>query len=301
MQNAISVDVEDYFHPSEVQRILPASQWDGLPSRVEASTQAVLDLFAERQVLGTFFILGWVAERFPSLVRRIAEAGHEIGCHSYAHQLVYDLTPAQFREDTLQAIRCIEDACGITPRLYRAPSYSITQRSLWALDIIAECGFTHDSSIYPIAHDRYGIPGFPRHAHLIQTPSGPLMEIPIATAQLSAAQVTPIGGGAYLRLLPYRYTSAGIRRVNRLEAQPICLYMHPWEIDPDQPRLAKGVLSRMRTYMGLRSMQGKLDRLMREFSFTSMGRVYPHPAQSLVSKSAAASATAEPLAHVIQE
>lgn len=282
MLNAISVDVEDYFHPSEVQRIIPPERWNSLPSRVEYSTQAVLDLFAKRRVRGTFFILGWVAERYPRLVREIRAAGHEIACHSYAHQLVYDLTPEEFRLDTEKAVRCIAEACGVQPRLYRAPSYSITERSMWALEILVECGFTHDSSIYPIAHDRYGIPGFPRHAQMLQTPAGPLMEVPIATVQLSKDRVTPVGGGAYLRLLPYRYTSAGVRRVNETEGQPVCLYFHPWEVDPDQPRLAEGMLSRMRTYAGLKSMLTKIDRLLQDFSFSPMSEVFQIPSAAAV-------------------
>ena len=274
--NALTVDVEEYFHPAEVQHATSIEEWSSLPSRVEAQTDRVLELFDRHSVTGTFFMVGWVADRQPQVARKIVQAGHQIGCHSYAHQLVYSLTPAQFRQDTLQAVAAIENACGVTPRVYRAPSYSITQQSLWALEILVECGFQCDSSIVSINHDRYGIPGFKRHSQVLQTPSGPIMEIPVATAQVTKEVIVPVGGGAYLRLLPYRYTAAGIRRINQHERQPACIYFHPWELDAKQPRLAKSVVSQMRTYRGLGGMEGKLDRLMTEFRFSSMASVYPN-------------------------
>jgi len=275
MRNVISVDVEDYFHPSEVQASVGSGQWDSLPSRVVPSTRRALELLARHNTVGTFFILGWVAERFPALVREIASAGHEIGCHSYSHRLVYELTPAQFREDTRRAAERIADACGVWPRSYRAPSYSITRASWWALDVLAGLGFTHDSSVYPIHHDRYGVPDFPRSAQLIDTPSGPILEVPVAAARLSAGRVAPVGGGGYLRLLPYRYTAAGIRRLNEKERIPACIYFHPWEIDPDQPRLANGLLARLRTYAGLSGMEAKINRLLSDFDFAGIASVHP--------------------------
>jgi len=283
MDNALTIDVEEYFHPSEVQPFVSENQWDGLDSRVELQTRWVLDLLAEHDTKATFFILGWVAERRRSLVRSIADAGHEIGCHSYAHQLVYRQTPAEFRKDTERAVRAIEDSCGMTPKLYRAPSYSITRESFWALDVLVECGFSHDSSIYPISHDRYGIPGFQRQAHVITTGSGPIQEIPIASFLDSRGRAVPMGGGGYLRLLPYGYTAAGIRRVNRVEQQPACIYFHPWEIDPDQPKLATGLIARARTYTGLRGMKRKLERMITEFRFSTMGTVYSDSARTPVS------------------
>jgi polysaccharide deacetylase family protein (PEP-CTERM system associated) len=276
MLNVLTIDVEEYFHATEVQTSLGQSQWTSLQSRVEHQTNKTLEILDKKKVKGTFFVLGWVADHHPDVVRAIVAAGHEIGCHSYAHRLVYDLTPAEFRQDTLRAVAAIEDSCGIRPRVYRAPSYSITRNSLWALEVLAECGFTHDSSIYPIAHDRYGIPGFKRHAHLIRTPSGPILEVPIATVKLSDHRVVPVGGGGYLRLLPYRYTSAGIRRINHQEQAPACIYFHPWELDPDQPRLALGLVGRLRTYAGLRSMPRKLDRLLDEFSFSTLRALHPY-------------------------
>ncbi|HEY7333725.1 MAG TPA: XrtA system polysaccharide deacetylase [Bryobacteraceae bacterium] len=290
--NILTIDLEEYFHPTEVQRSVAMEQWGSLPSRVEAQTQWVLEQLERHSVRATFFVLGWVAERFPKLVARIAAAGHEIGCHSYAHQLVYDLTPEQFRGDTRRALNAINDAIGgaAPVRAYRAPSYSITSRSLWALEILVECGIVCDSSIYPIAHDRYGIPGFERHAHTLRTPSGPILEVPIATSRLSHGALAPVGGGAYLRLLPYRYTAAGIRRVNRREGQPACIYFHPWEIDPDHPRLASGAASRLRTYTGMRGMRRKIERLLADFRFAALETVYPYEKvdRSGVSVSAAA-------------
>jgi polysaccharide deacetylase family protein (PEP-CTERM system associated) len=276
--NILSVDVEDYFHPSEVQRSVDPSRWDDLPSRVCDSTQEVLDLLAAHDTRATFFILGWVAHRFPALVRRIADAGHEVACHSFAHSLVYDLTPAQFKADTLRAVDAIAQASGQRPTAYRAPSYSVTNRSLWALEVLIECGFTTDSSIYPIHHDRYGIPGHPRHPHILQTPSGSIVEVPPATAALSPSRIVPVGGGGYLRLLPYRYSAAGIRRINHIEHAPACIYFHPWEIDAAQPRLASSLIARARTYLGLRGMKPKLARLLREFRFTSLADVCAQPA-----------------------
>jgi polysaccharide deacetylase family protein (PEP-CTERM system associated) len=277
MRNVLSVDVEEYFHPVEIPAATQFGRWPSLPSRVEFQTQQVLEMLAVQDVCGTFFVLGWVAEHHPGLIRRIAAAGHEIGCHSFSHRLVYNLSPVEFKRDTERAIQAIQDACGVTPRVYRAPSYSITNRSLWALEVLVELGFTHDSSIYPIQHDRYGIPGFGRHVQTLRTASGSIQEVPVATVQVSANRVTPVGGGGYLRLLPYRYTAAGIRRINEDEQAPACIYFHPWELDPDQPRLASTWTSRLRTYTGLRGMASKVDRLLRDFQFSTITSVHPVP------------------------
>lgn len=283
-RNAVSVDLEDYFHPSEVQPYVAGRAWDSLPSRVEESTALVLDLFASRNVRATFFVLGAVAHRHPALIRKVATAGHEIACHSYAHRLVYEMTPDEFLKDTQLAVKVIEDACGVTPRAYRAPSYSITSASIWALEILASCGFTRDSSIYPIRHDRYGIPDFPRHATKVDTAQGSLLEIPISTVRLGEGRVTPVGGGAYLRILPYRYTAAGVRRINQDEQRPACIYFHPWEVDPQQPRLATGLIASMRTYLGLRGMAAKIGRLLDDFQFGPVGEVFPIPAPDAASQ-----------------
>jgi polysaccharide deacetylase family protein (PEP-CTERM system associated) len=275
MINVISVDVEDWFHPTEVQAGYGPEQWEALPSRVESATERTLALLERHSVRGTFFVLGWVAERFPGLVRRIAAAGHEIACHSYWHQLVYEIGPERFRSDTQRAVAAIAGACGCPPRAYRAPSYSITSQSMWALQILVELGFTHDSSIYPVAHDRYGIPGFPREARSLDTPSGPIVEVPVATARLSSSRVAPVGGGGYLRMLPYAYVAAGIRRLNHVDGIPACIYFHPWEIDPEPPRPTMAGIARLRTYMGLGGMERKLERLLGEFEFSALGEVFP--------------------------
>ena len=278
MVNVFSVDLEDYFHPTEVSPDI--ENWPRFAPRIDRGTNILLDLLAKHNTRGTFFVLGWVAATQPALVRRIAEAGHEIGCHSDKHQLVSNLTPSEFREDTLRAMRKIEDACGVNPKLYRAPSYSVVPKSFWALEVLADLGFTHDSSIFPVKHDRYGVPGSPRHAYTIATPSGPLVEVPVATVRLSPSRVTPVGGGGYLRLFPYRYTAAGIRKINNVERQPACIYTHPWELDPEQPRMAKGLISRLRTYTGLGTMGRKMERLFNDFEFSTMGAVHPHPSAS---------------------
>ncbi len=223
----------------------------------------------------TFFLVGWVAERHPGLVREIAAQGHELGCHSYWHRLVYSLTPAEFREDTLRARTAIEDASGHRPLVYRAPSYSITRESFWALEILAECGFTHDSSIYPVKHDRYGIPDFARHAQEIVTPAGMIVEVPVATVRLPGTGNVPVGGGAYMRLSAYRYTAAGIRRLNYRDEQPACVYVHTWEVDEAVPRLPLGLVGRLRTYTGIGGMRKKLARLLREFRFAPLRVVCP--------------------------
>lgn len=274
MINALTVDVEEYFHPSEVQLTLDPARWASLPSRAEYQIGRVLDLLDRHDVSATFFVLGWLAEHQPRVVRAIADRGHEIACHSYAHQLIYQMTPAAFREDTRRAVIAIENASGRKPEAYRAPSYSITRECLWALDTLAEMGFKYDSSIYPIHHDRYGIPGFSRFAVVAETASGPITEIPIGTVRLARNTIAPIGGGGYLRLLPCRYTAAGIRRVNSTEASPVCVYFHPWELDPGQPRLASGTLSRLRTYTGLNTMEAKIDRLLDMFEFSTISDVY---------------------------
>ncbi len=279
MLNSLTIDVEEYFHPTEVQSVADPNRWPELPSRIERQVDRILEELQTANVRATFFILGWLAEHHPKVVRSVASAGHEIGCHSYWHGLVYDLSPEEFRRDTRLAVAAIQDACGITPVAYRAPSYSITRQSFWALRILVEEGFTHDSSVFPVAHDRYGIPGFERHAGIIETGAGGILEIPVATVRLSGQRVTPVGGGGYLRLLPYRYTAAGIRRLNREEKQPACIYFHPWELDAEQPRLPLKLIAQVRTYTGLKGMEKKLDCLLRDFRFSTFSPVYAYAAK----------------------
>ena len=266
--NVISVDVEDYFHAESFAGVVPPERWDACDSRVEGNTRRLLDLFASRNVEATFFVLGWVADRHPALVRDIAAAGHELACHSYWHRLVTRLTPDEFREDTRRAKEVIEQIAGVRVDGYRAPTYSIVAGSLWAIEILVELGFTYDSSIFPIHHDRYGIPDAPRVPFLIETPAGSLVGYPIATFRLWGATNLPFGGGGYLRLMPWWYTRLGLRRAGA-EGLPVIAYIHPWEIDPGQPRLQGSFKSRLRHYTNLGSTYARLDRLVDGGRFTS--------------------------------
>ena len=264
--NALTVDVEDYFQVSAFEGTVPRCSWSQLESRVCGYTDRLLEIFDEANVLATFFILGWVAERFPQLVRRIHAAGHEIASHSYEHRLVYSMTPDEFREDLRRARGALESACGACIVGFRAPSYSITRESLWALDVLVEEGYLYDSSIYPVYHDRYGIPDWPRHVHRVDRAGGSLWELPGSTVRWAGKNI-PVGGGGYFRLLPYRLISGGIRRINTVDQQPAVFYLHPWEIDPDQPRLDAPWLSRVRHYSNLDRTESRLRRLLKEFAF----------------------------------
>ena len=269
VSNAMSVDVEDYFHVSVFEATVSRSQWADMQSRVCANTERLLDMFDEFGVRGTFFVLGWVAERYPRLVRDIVARGHEIASHGYAHRLVYDQTPDAFREDVRRAKHLLEDASGSRVGGYRAPSFSVTRRSLWALEILIEEGHWYDASIFPIRHDRYGIPRSPRHPYRIERDSGSLMEMPGSTVRLGPVNL-PIAGGGYFRILPYAWTRWGIARVNRVEQQPAVFYLHPWEIDPDQPRLPASWLGRFRHYRNLDATESRLRALLADFRFDTV-------------------------------
>jgi polysaccharide deacetylase family protein (PEP-CTERM system associated) len=263
----VSVDVEDYFHAESFSDVVERSRWESYASRVEPNTHSLLELFAKLNVHGTFFVLGWVADRYPSLVRKIAAAGHELACHSYWHRLIYKLDPDEFREDTRRAKDVIEQIAGQPVRGYRAPTYSVIVSSMWALEILAELGFTYDSSIFPIHHDRYGIPDAPRAPFRFQTPSGPMTEFPITTFRLAGHNM-PVGGGGYLRLLPNLYTRLGLQSVQR-EGLPAVIYIHPWEIDPGQPRLAGRLSSRLRHYTNLSRTLERFQRVLQSGTYTS--------------------------------
>ena len=267
--NAMSIDVEDYFHVSVFDGIVPRSTWGDMESRVCRNTERLLDIFDEHGVLSTFFILGWVAERHPHLVRAIADRGHEVASHGYAHRLVYDQTPDAFREDVRRAKHVIEDVSGCVAGGYRAPSYSVTPRSLWALDVLIEEGHSYDASIFPIRHDRYGIPVSPREPFLVQRKDGALMEVPGSTVRVGPLNL-PVGGGGYFRILPYTWTRWGIGRLNE-DARAAVFYLHPWEIDPDQPRLPAGWLGRFRHYRNLRLTEARLRSLLTDFRFAPVG------------------------------
>lgn len=272
MLNAMTIDVEDYFHVSAFADVVDPGSWGSFESRVCRNTDRLLEIFARADVHATFFVLGWVAEQFPDLVRRIRDAGHELASHSYDHGLVYDKSPETFRVDLRRAKAAIEDAAGVQVRGYRAPSYSVIDRSLWALDILVDEGYSYDSSIYPIRHDRYGIPSWPRHIHRVERGGGGLWELPGSTIRHAGAN-WPMGGGGYFRLLPYAWTRMGIRRLNQDEGRPAIFYLHPWEIDPDQPKLNAGWLSRFRHYRNLDKTEARLTRLLAEFRFGTVSQV----------------------------
>ena len=267
--NAMTVDVEDYFHVSAFDHVIPRSAWEGMEQRVARNTHRLLDIFDEFGVHATFFVLGWVADRDPALVKEIAARGHEIASHGYAHRLIYDQTPAAFRSDVRRAKQLLENASGVRVRGYRAPSFSVTARSVWALEILIEEGHTYDASIFPIRHDRYGMPGSPRHFYALQHRSGSLTEVPASTVRIGPFTM-PVAGGGYFRQFPYSWTRWGIARINKTEQQPAVFYLHPWEIDPDQPRLPAGWLTRLRHYRNLDQTEHRLRALLTDFRFGSV-------------------------------
>jgi polysaccharide deacetylase family protein (PEP-CTERM system associated) len=272
IRNALTVDVEDYFHVSAFAGSIKRSDWDKYPLRVVNNTQRLLELFDSSGIKATFFVLGWVAERVPDLVREIAARGHEVACHGYSHQLIYDQTPAEFREETLRSKALLEDIIQAPVYGYRAASYSITERSLWALDVLVEAGFTYDSSIFPIHHDRYGMPGTPEEPYQLVSPAGQsVVEFPLSTARILGVRM-PVAGGGYFRLYPYMLTKFGLSRIN-CSNRPFIFYMHPWEIDPHQPRIDAGLVSRFRHYNNLGRFEGRLRRLMEDFHFGKVSDV----------------------------
>ncbi len=266
IRNALTVDVEDYFHVSGFAECINRRDWDNYPLRVDRNTRKLLDLFDRKQVKATFFVLGWVAERLPDLVSEIAEQGHEVACHGYSHELIYRQSPEVFRDETFHARSLLQDITRIPVRGYRAASYSVTAQSRWALDVIAEAGFVYDSSIFPVRHDRYGIPGSPEYPYELKSPGGrPLIEFPLSTADFLGYKL-PVAGGGYFRLYPYMLTRLGLMQINN-KNRPFIFYLHPWEIDPDQPRISAGWMSRFRHYNNLDKCEARLERLMSDFRF----------------------------------
>jgi polysaccharide deacetylase family protein (PEP-CTERM system associated) len=271
--NALTVDVEDYFHVQAFAGVVQPADWSRYPSRIEGNTYRLLEILASRQICATFFILGWVAKRFPRLTRDIFNAGHEVGSHGHTHQMIGRGSKEDFREDIRRSKATIEDIIGVQIESYRAPSYSITANTLWALDVLSEEGFERDSSIFPVFHDYYGFPTAPRFPHYRRLRSGKLIaEFPPSTLRAYGVNL-PVAGGGYLRLLPYAVTAWAIQRINQLEAQPALVYLHPWEIDPEQPRISARWLSRFRHYQNLHSTESKLARLLDDFSWASMSHV----------------------------
>jgi polysaccharide deacetylase family protein (PEP-CTERM system associated) len=273
MRNALTIDVEDYYQVSGFERDIRRDDWEKYPSRVVQNTRRILSLLEDRGVRATFFVLGWVAERFPKLVHEIDNAGHEIGSHSYWHRLVYNLTPREFRDDLCRSRDLLQTITGKPVNSYRAPSFSITSESLWALDILADEGFKIDASVFPIRHHRYGIPDAPSHPYVHEAGSGRLWEFPSSVSCIGKINI-PISGGGYFRMLPYRLTARLLRRINTQFKQPFTFYIHPWEIDPEQPRMRVATpVARFRHYLNLTTTEAKLVLLLTEFSFDRMDRV----------------------------
>ena len=272
MVNALTIDVEEYFHAHAYERVIDRRSWDALPSRVVANTRRVLDVLRAHDTRATFFVLGWVAERRPNLVKEIARRRHEIACHGYAHRLAYQLGAERFRADVRRAKEVLED-CVSTPVIgFRAASYSIVAATPWAHNILVEEGFQYDSSIFPVRHDLYGIPDFSRFPVTVRCVAGEILEIPPSTVRMFNRN-WPMGGGGYLRIFPYWFTTWAIRRIHRQDRQPAMVYVHPWEFDVDQPRLPAGALARFRQYTNLRKTEPRLRRLLREFAFAPVADV----------------------------
>jgi polysaccharide deacetylase family protein (PEP-CTERM system associated) len=275
VRNAITIDVEDYFHVGAFDGVIDRADWPKFELRVQRNTERLLELFERSNVKGTFFVLGWVAEREPALIRKIAAAGHEIACHGETHQLVFKQSPELFLSETTTAKQRLEDITGAAVLGYRAASYSVTRKSLWALQILEDLGFVYDSSVFPVRHDVYGIADAPRGPYRVA--GGKLLEIPLTTVELAGVRL-PCAGGGYFRLLPYAVTRWALRRVNHTDQMNAIFYLHPWEIDPDQPRVAgASLLSRFRHYTNLKVCEQRLLRLLQEFSWGRVDEVFALP------------------------
>lgn len=271
--NAMTVDVEDYFQVSAFEPYISRDEWAHIPSRVEQNTHKILDLFAEHDTKATFFTLGWVAERYPQLIRRMVEEGHELASHGYSHVRVTQQTPEAFREDVIKTKQLLEDVSGIEVIGYRAASYSINKSNMWALDVLGETGHKYSSSIYPIKHDLYGIPDAPRFAYRPMGEEG-ILEIPITTLQMFGKKL-PCGGGGFFRLYPYVFSRWALQHVNKTDGQSGMFYFHPWEIDPDQPRQTGiSAKTRFRHYLNLERMEKRLSSLLQDFHWDRMDKVF---------------------------
>ncbi len=271
--NAMTVDVEDYFHVAALSGSIDRSQWENMEFRADSSTRRLLDIFDGASIKATFFVLGWVAKKSPQLIREIHARGHEVASHGMSHKLVFNQSPAEFAAETYESKALLENLIAAPVLGYRASTYSITKRSLWALDILKEAGFQYDSSIFPIRHDVYGIPDAQEVPGPILTPKGAtLVEFPMSTASLLGVKV-PVSGGGYFRLLPFWLTRAGLNKLNHRLRRPFIFYLHPWEIDHDQPRIPAGKLSQFRHYTNLHRCEARLMRLLGDFQFASVREV----------------------------
>jgi len=269
--NALTIDVEDYFHVSAFETHIDRAVWEKIPCRIERNVDRLLGLLDEHRARATFFTLGWVAHRYPALVKRIIAQGHELASHGYGHRRASDLDHAAFSDDIRRAKALLEDVGGVPVIGYRAPSFSIGRGNLWAFDCIAAAGYRYSSSIYPVRHDHYGMPDAPRFPHRVRDG---LIEIPVTTTRLFGRNL-PAGGGGYFRLAPYHVSRWAISRVNRVDVRPAIFYFHPWEIDPEQPRVnGLGVKTRFRHYLNLHRTQARLRRLLSDFQWDRVDRVF---------------------------
>lgn len=269
--NALTIDVEDYFQVSAMAPYIARSAWDGVECRVERNVDRILALLARHDTRATFFTLGWIAQRYPSMVRRIVDQGHELASHGYGHQRASDLTPSAFADDVTSAKQILEDIAGVPVIGYRAPSFSIGAGNLWALDVLLEAGYRYSSSIYPVRHDHYGSPDAPRFAHVVRPG---LLEVPPTTLRLFDRNL-PSSGGGFFRLLPYPVSRWMLRQVNQKDGESTVFYFHPWEIDPEQPRVPGiDVKTRFRHYLNLSLTEGRLDRLLQDFRWGRMDHVF---------------------------
>ncbi len=276
-KHCLSFDVEEHFQVSAFESPMRRRHWDQYESRVEGNTDLLLELLGNRRVRATFFVLGWVAERCPSLVRRIASEGHEVASHGYAHELITAQTPVAFREDIRRAKGILESVLSKPVLGYRAPSFSITKDTMWATQILVEEGYSYDSSIFPVLHDRYGVPSANPEVHQLLTASGLLWEVPPSTVRCLGVRV-PVAGGGYFRLYPYALLRTLLRKLEG-EGSSLVMYMHPWEFDPNQPRMEGSVVSRLRHYMNLDKTQDRLRALLQDFSFAPIREVFPQTVQ----------------------
>ncbi len=273
MKNAMSIDVEDYFQVSAFAPHIRREDWDTLPCRVERNVDVILGLLDAADARATFFTLGWIAERYPQLVRRIVDNGHELASHGYGHQRASDLTPAEFRADIVRAKRILEDLGGVAVRGYRAPSFSINRANWWAVEELENAGYVYSSSIYPVRHDHYGMPDAPRFPHR-PNGAGGILELPPTTLPLLGRNL-PAAGGGWFRLLPYAMSRWMLRRVNRQDRAPCMFYFHPWELDPGQPRQSGlSARTRFRHYVNLQRMPDRLGRLLNDFEWDRVDRVF---------------------------
>lgn len=271
--NAFTIDVEDYFQVEAMSAVIARDSWSQREYRCEKNVARLLEMLAGRRIHGTFFILGWIAERSPQLVRDIAAAGHEIACHGMSHRLIYKQSREEFRDETRRSKALLEDLTGKPVQGYRAASFSIVQKSLWALDELIDAGFTYDSSVFPIRHDNYGIPDAALEPYEIVAPSGrKLVEFPMSIVNWGKIKL-PVSGGGYFRIFPYWITRKSLARINEREQRPFVFYLHPWEIDPGQPRIAASLKSRLRHYTNLSRCEARLGRLLDEFAFAPMREV----------------------------